>query len=332
MVSHWFTPENRGETKPDRLSPSALWHKVAHLHDDDFQPASHDLFLVGFSPEHTRPVKKFLYGFSALPGQALRVVDAGYLTQAQSDAIIPIIQELNDLNICVMFIGAPSSFMGIQCLDSRFCSIIAESNLDDDIFLRQYASHLYLQYIATQRHLITESQPSVGGHIRLSELKSDLTLAEPCLRESDVMVFNLNSIHAPELGYRIGNSTSGLTVLEVCQLFRYAGASPHIRAAGIYGFDPDQDRESMAANGIAQMIWYFLEGSMLREDPDSTRLTEYHVDIKEAEDTLVFYKSEVSGRWWVKNKTGRKVSCGFHDYRRACQEDYSDTILQAMVS
>lgn len=320
------------EVKPERLSPGALWHKVENLHDEDFTPTQHDLFLVGFNPEVTRPIKKFLYGFSTLPGQSLRIVDAGYFSQSQPDAIIPILQELNEMNVCVMFIGAPSSFMGIQCLDSKFCSIIAESNLDDDIYLRKFADHINIQYIATQRHLITESQPSVGGHIRLSELKSDLTLAEPCLRESDVMIFNLNSVHAAEVGYKIGNSTSGLSVIELCQLFRYAGASPNIRLAGIYGYDPDTDTEDMASNGIAQMIWYFLEGSLLREDPDKTRLTEYHVEIKKTEETLVFYKSEVSGRWWVKNKSGRKVSCGFHDYRRACQDDYSDLILQALVS
>ena len=56
------------------------------------------------------------------------------------------------------------------------------------------------------------------------------------------------------------------------------------------------------------MIWYLLEGSTLREDPEKSTLTQYHVQSKDHEHALLFYKSELSGRWWIENKAGRKVA------------------------
>jgi len=46
---------------------------------------------------------------------------------------------------------------------------------------------------------------------------------------------------------------------------------------------------------------------------------------------LQFYKSEISGRWWIENKTGRKVPCSYHDYRKACEEDYSPLVIKSVL-
>jgi hypothetical protein len=157
-------------------------------------------------------------------------------------------------------------------------------------------------------------------------------LAEPCLRDSNAVIFSADSLHAAEVGRLLGRSSAGLSGVEACQLFRYAGAAQHMRTVGIYGSSIAGDTHGLLANQLAQMIWYLLEGSMLREDPEKSRLIEYHVDIKDAEQTLVFYKSEMSGRWWVRDRAGRKTACGYQDYRRACEADYSDVILRSLMA
>jgi hypothetical protein len=258
-------------------------------------------------------------------------VDCGTFAQRQPETILPVLQEIRQSGAMVLLLGAPAGFMRLQADNIRMATIVRESNLDDDIHFRNSQPGTLFQYIGTQRHLVSETHLNVEGHVRLSDLREDLSLAEPCIRDSDVMIFNCDSLSAAEAGYLTGMSGSGLTVIEACQLFRYAGAAQSLFSAGIYGYSQDQDDSGMMGNAIAQMIWYLLEGSTLREDPEKTQLTQYHVQSKDHEHALLFFKSELSGRWWIENKTGRKVPCSYQDYRKACEEDYSELIIRSVL-
>ncbi len=331
MISHWFVPDEKSSIRPERLSKNSLWHKVRFIHDQDQLCSAGDLVVISFDRLISQRIKRNLYQFSSTPSQALTIVDCGNFAQRQPEAILPVLQEIRESGAMVLLLGAPIGFMRHQVEGARMVSIIRESNLDDDVHLRNDHAETIYQYIGTQRHLISESNAKVEGHIRLSDLREELTLAEPCIRDSHMMIFNVDSMSASEAGYVTGMSGSGLSVVEACQLFRYAGAAQSLCSAGIYGYSLEADVSGMMSNGIAQMIWYLLEGSTLREDPEKTPLTQYHVEPKDHDHTLVFYKSELSGRWWVENKDGRKVPCSYQDYRKACDEDYSEVIIKAVL-
>ncbi len=331
MISHWFVPDEKSSIRPERLSKNSLWHKVRFLHDQDVSFNSSDLLVISFDRSMSQRIKKNLYQFSSTPSQALSIVDCGNFTQKQAENIVPVLKEIRESGAMALLLGAPVGFMRLQVEGIRMASIIRESNLDDDVYLRNVHSGTMYQYIGTQRHLVSETHLNVEGHLRLSDLKDDLYLAEPCIRDSDVMIFNCDSMSASEAGYITGMSGSGLTVIEACQLFRYAGAAQSLFSAGIYGYSPEADESGMMGNAIAQMIWYLLEGSTLREDPEKSPLTQYHVQSKDHEHALLFFKSELSGRWWIENKAGRKVACSYQDYRKACEEDYSELIIRSVL-
>lgn len=331
MIAHWFVPDEKSSVRPDRLSKNSIWHRVTYLQDVDHHYGSGDLLLISLDRLLSRRIKKNLYQFSAAPPQALNLIDCGNFGQKDPEAIIPILREIRESGAMIVLIGAPLGLMKYQAEGARLVSMIRESNLDDDVHLKNESSKTLFQYIGTQRHLVSETHLMVEGHIRLSDLKEDLTLAEPCIRDSDAMLFNCDSIGAAEAGYMTGMSGSGLTVIEACQLFRYAGAAQALKSVGIYGYSPEADEGGMMGNAIAQMIWYLLEGSTLREDPEKSKLTEYHVQSKDHEHALLFYKSELSGRWWIENKAGRKVACSYQDYRKACEQDYSDLIIRSVL-
>jgi hypothetical protein len=331
MISHWFTPDEKILIRPERLSKNSLWHKVRFLHDQDLGYSPGDLLVISFDKVMSQRIKKNLYQFSTTPSQALQLVDCGTFAQRQPETILPVLQEIRQSGAMVLLLGAPAGFMRLQADNIRMATIVRESNLDDDIHFRNSQPGTLFQYIGTQRHLVSETHLNVEGHVRLSDLREDLSLAEPCIRDSDVMIFNCDSLSAAEAGYLTGMSGSGLTVIEACQLFRYAGAAQSLFSAGIYGYSQDQDDSGMMGNAIAQMIWYLLEGSTLREDPEKTQLTQYHVQSKDHEHALLFFKSELSGRWWIENKTGRKVPCSYQDYRKACEEDYSELIIRSVL-
>lgn len=331
MISHWFIPDEKSSIRPERLSKNSLWHQVRFLDEQDLSFGIGDLLIISFDRLLGHRIKKNLYQFSSTPGNALQIIDCGLFAPRQPESILPLLLEIRAAGAMVILLGPPVGFMGHQVEGMRLASIIRESNLDDDVHLRNNAHGTLFQYIGTQRHLVSESRLNVEGHLRLSDIREELNLAEPCIRDSNVMLFNCDSMSAAEAGYMIGMSASGLTVIEACQLFRYAGAAQSLWSVGIYGYDLAADDSGMMANGLAQMIWYLIEGSTLREDPDHTPLTQYHVQSKDHEHILVFYKSELSGRWWLEDKSGRKVPCSYRDYRNACAEEYSDLIIKSVL-
>ncbi len=331
MISHWFTPDEKSTIKPERLSKVSLWHEVSFIQEDDYSLTSSDLLLISFDRSGSERIKKNLYQFNNTPKSALRLVDCGILHQKQPESILPVLKEIMESGAMIVLLGAPVSFMKHQLTGIRMASIVKESNLDDDIYLRSDPPSPMLQYIGTQRHLISESHHSIEGHLWLSDLREEIELAEPCIRDSGAMIFHCDSMNAAEAGCMTGMSSSGLSIMESCQLFRYAGAAPSLCTIGIYGYSKEADRSGMTANALAQMIWYLLEGSILREDPDNSVLTQYMVQSKDSEHSLLFYKSEISGRWWIVNKTGRKIPCSYQDYHKACEEDYSPIVIKSVL-
>jgi hypothetical protein len=330
MISHWFIPDEKAVIRPERLSKNSLYHQVKFLQEAELTFSASDLLLISFDRLIGQRIKKHLYQFSSTPGNALAIVDCGHIAQKNPESVMPVLQEIEAGGAMVMVLGAPLGFMRHQVSAGKLTCVIRESNLDDDVHFRQTPASANFQYIGTQRHLVSESNERIEAHLRLSDLKEDISLAEPCIRDAASLIFNCDSISAAEAGYIAGMSGSGLSVIEACQLFKYGGASRALQRVGIYGYSPEQDTSGMMANGIAQMIWYLLEGSMLREDPERSLLTQYIVQSKDSEHTLVFYKSENSGRWWIENKDARKVACSYRDYRRACEEDYSEVILRSV--
>ncbi len=331
MVSHWFQPDDKSTIRPDRLSKGSLWHQVRFVQDEDTPCTSGDLALISFDRLLGQRIKKNLYQFNATPAASLRVMDYGICNQKNPEHLLPILTEIAESGAMLMLLGPPVGFMKYQVQGTRMASVIRESNLDDDVHLRTDHQSPLFQYIGTQRHLVSESHLRIEGHLRLSDLREDLSLSEPCLRDSDSIIFNCDSLSASEAGYMTGMSGSGLTIMEACQLFRYAGAGQSLSSVGIYGYQYDADEAGMTANALAQMIWYLLEGSILREDPEKSPLTRYIVQPKEHDYSLSFYKSEVSGRWWIENKTGRKIPCSYYDYRKACEEDYSGVVIRSVL-
>jgi hypothetical protein len=331
MISHWCTPDEKSALRPERLSKNSLWHKVRFIHDEDQKCSADDLVIISLDRVISQRIKRNLYQFSATPSQALNIIDCGNFSQKQPEAIIPLLKEITDCGAVALLLGTPVGFMRHQVSGTKMACIVRESNLDDDIHLRSETSGPIFQYIGTQRHLVSESHLRVEGHLRLSDLREDLSLAEPCIRESGAMIYHCDSLSAAEAGYLTGMSGSGLSVMEACQLFRYAGAAQSLGSVGIYGYSIDSDESGLMANALAQMIWYMLEGSVLREDPEKSPLTQYVVQAKDSEHTLLFYKSEVSGRWWIENKMGFKVPCSYQDYRKACEEDYSELIIKSVL-
>jgi len=89
---------------------------------------------------------------------------------------------------------------------------------------------------------------------------------------------------------------------------------------------------NQSANTQAQLLWYLISGFDQRivETPDaSDRFTQYLVHLQRYDFDLIFFKSNNSGRWWLKlpsENTQQMFSCAYGDYLAACEDVVSDRV------
>lgn len=165
--------------------------------------------------------------------------------------------------------------------------------------------------------------------LRLGELSQHIKYAEPLIRNADLISFDLKSIKSFYLPGNILPMPNGLDGEQACQLMWYAGLSDKLSSIGLYGFN--NDKKSVGAQLVAQMIWYFVEGFSQRKGdfPKSNvkKYLKFTIQLEDGEHELIFYKSPKSDRWWVEipypdGQDARYyrhliVPCSYDDYQLA---------------
>tara|TARA_B100000131_G_scaffold302766_1_gene326200 strand:+ start:1563 stop:2765 length:1203 start_codon:yes stop_codon:yes gene_type:complete len=164
---------------------------------------------------------------------------------------------------------------------------------------------------------------------RLGYLKEKMNEVEPVMRNTDFVSFDLSSIQHSYSAANIYSSPNGFTGEEACKIMRYAGISDKLTAIGIFEYNQSLDNNNQTAQLISQMIWYFLEGYKQRKkelNPNLKNCTKYTVAFEDGKNEIIFFKSNISGRWWmgVPFKIDGKdiednyfVACSYQDYELA---------------
>ena len=164
---------------------------------------------------------------------------------------------------------------------------------------------------------------------RLGEVSNNIAVAEPVFRDADLVSVDMNAVQSSYSGNNKEFSPNGFTGKEICALARYAGISDKVTSFGIFNFNSNTNEVVL----ITQMLWYFIEGFCFRsnEYPFGTKehYIKYIVLIEDEE--LVFYKSNITGRWWIEipfltnvnNKLKRNtlLPCMHEDYLAACEQE-----------
>lgn len=165
---------------------------------------------------------------------------------------------------------------------------------------------------------------------RLGKVREHMEEMEPVLRSSHLLSFDMNAVRYSDAPMNKAGSPNGFTGDEACMLTRYAGMSEHLTSLGIYGYDPDLDKEDMTATLIAQMMWYFVDGFYVRKTEahitQREEFIEFHVQFT-SNDTL-FIKSKRTNRWWMQLPGGSFEPCSYSDYLLACNNEIPERWLR----
>ncbi len=92
------------------------------------------------------------------------------------------------------------------------------------------------------------------------------------------------------------------------------------------------------ASVMATMIWYFIDGFYNRKDSgkfESSNYVKYSVSLEGHKDTLTFYKSKVTEKWWMAVTYGTKhqetayIPCSYADYQKSINGDFPERWIHA---
>lgn len=366
MLQNWLSPipSPTGSEQSDLQYESSQFGSKIKFFQKKFPKLKNvDIAIIGVGAEQANAVREKLYKLS-YPFSKLKIADLGNVRNEQISFLIPIITELLDSNILPILIGHQENLtlaqfkahknrqqlVNLAIVDEQVRCDPNEKPTSEFYYLNDLLrvkapSLFHLDIIGCQSHFISNPSRMLPGtthfdFARLGSLKNNLEKVEPLARDADLMSFSISALKQSEAPGHNAPSPSGLFSEEACQICRYAGISDKLRSMGIYGYDPSNDPNNQTAKLIAQMIWYFIDGFANRKNDypiSSEGLTEYIVAMKSMQQSLTFWKSEKSGRWWIqvpiktkkKHQRHRLIPCSYLDYKMTCQEEIPERLLTA---
>lgn len=305
-------------------------------------------------------IRRRLYSFSS-PGSKKKIADLGNFINGKNledtyaglrDVISSLVRE----NIIPVFIGgsnltAYACYMAYEKLKKNISITAVSPKLDlldiDNEFSESYINrilnfkgeHLFnFSNIGYQTCFVNKQELDLLEKLffdayRLGAVRNDLRDTEPVMRDTDFLIFDINSVKQSDSPGSTKPSPNGFYSEEACQLSRYAGLSDKLSSFGVFEICHEKDIQEQTIHLSAQMIWYFLEGLNQRrkEYPHNNpkNFVKYIVTLEGRGEDLIFYKSQETSRWWIeipstKYNSNVIMACTYDDYQKASAQELPD--------
>jgi hypothetical protein len=309
--------------------------------------------------------RNYFYDLSMPITWVKKIYDLGILLPGETIddtyyALSHIVSELIKRNILPIIIGGTQDlivpiykgFSGSEQM-VNITSIDAEVNLgsvEESLKSNSFLSHLLMakpcnlfnySVIGLQSPYVKQDDIDLFDKLyfdslRLGEFNQDFKKAEPLIRYSDILNIDLLALKKSDYPCPHNKTTNGFYSEQICQIAKYAGISDKLSLFSILNLFPSQLTE--CNQFVAEVIWYFLDGVFSRRGdfPIGSKkdYKKFIVQLQDANNELIFYKSNVSERWWMEvpynpsteSKYVRQhlVPCNFEDYEMAMKNELPD--------
>ena len=297
----------------------------------------------------------------------LRMVDLGDIIRGHTNqdtymALSTVANELLSRQIIPIIVGgsndlAYANFLAYEKLEIvvNMVSVDSEFNIgqgEEEVNAKNYLSKILLKQpnylfnfsnLGFQSYLVGSDEIDLieklnYDSIRLGKARTNLTHAEPILRNADMVSFDISAVRRPDAPGNANASANGFYGDDICQLSRYAGMSDKVSSVGFYEVNTSLDPSGQTADLTAQMIWYFIDGFYNRKGDfpkcNKSEYLKYNINIGHPQQNMVFYKSPKSGRWWMeipypldenlKFERHLLAPCTYEDYQNALENELPD--------
>ena len=319
-------PENRGDNSSfEEANLDFIRKEFYGLFPGNWQSSIADLgdILPGNSIEDT------FFALQKVVSRLLKKEIIPIIIGGSQDLIYPLYRAYDTLEQMVNLVSIDSKFdFGKQ--EDRFStnSYMSKIIVDEPNNLFNYCNIGYQTYFNSQEEIDLIEKLYFDCY-RLGEITNNIALAEPVLRDADLVNIDLNSVKSSDSGNFTNFIPNGFNGKEICSLARYAGISDKVSCFSVFNHNNSRQESVL----IAQIIWYFIEGFNFRsnEYPFGVKelYSKYIVPLEEQE--LVFYKSNKTERWWIeipffstthnKMKKNTLLPCSHDEYLIACNQE-----------
>jgi len=277
-------------------------------------------------------------------------------------AVANVVHELVKNNIIPIIIGGGqdltyAQFKGYEKLEQAVNLVVVDNKFDvgspekpitSDGYLSKIVLHqpnFLFNYsnIGYQTYFVKPSELELFDQMyfdacRLGAFNKDFKIAEPLIRNCDILSFDLLAIRKSDFSSTWNASPNGFYGEQACQIARYAGFSDKLTSFGLYNLLPDERTNPSDDHLVAQIIWHLIDGISNRKKdfPLGSKSTyaKYRVTLQDFKDEIIFYKSDRSDRWWMEvpypPKSGSRferhhmVPCNYEDYLTASKNEIPD--------
>jgi len=202
-------------------------------------------------------------------------------------------------------------------------------------FLFNYTNIGYQTYNVSKKSVELMKQLLFDTY-RLGNMKSNIELAEPLIRNGNILSIDMSAIRAADAPGVTNPSPNGFNGEEACRMTRYAGLSSKLSSLGVFEYNPHCDINGQTAGLIAQMLWYFIDGFAGRTNDFPTTenrdmFRHFYVQVSDIEEELEFLCNKINGKWWMsfalpglENPKKHYIPCSKEDYQQAMNDELPD--------
>ena len=366
MFAQYFTiPNKKNLDLRKKLDPSCICNNIEIFGVDDFDINS-QYNIAFFTMNDDLESEKFRTRFYSLHygDWKQKIIDLGKFNYGHSIedsnfALKEITKKLSGLGIFIICIGGNSSLLNVvsESLseNNNYLNIVSVDKIlgidseTNEISNTNYISHLiqsdnlklnFFCNLGYLRHLNSFYKIELLRKIKfdmlsLGDLRFEFSEAEPIMRDSHIVNFNLESLKSNAINFKL-TSPNGLTAFEACNLSRYAGISSSMKIVCF-----NNVKSTIECNSVlSEMIWYSIEGYNNRYDDNFLNESDfiyYYVEVEGH--NFKFYKNKISKRWWVEYISEGIISidkdiipCSENDYKLSQNSIISERIIKRLKS
>jgi len=358
----FFSPSEQVHDLPE----NAFGNSIQHLQQDEFDITKMHLALVGINSRGDADmIRAKLFALKRGTG-TYKIADLGNLQtgldgEETHGRVREVCEFLLEHGVAPVLIGgnhdlALAQFKAYEDAQKLISVINVDAFLDmepegdanttylNDLLMHQPNFLFSYNHLAHQSYLtdpkgLAALDKLYFESLRLGELRYDIKEAEPLIRLADMMTFDISAIRSSDAPGNPRAQPFGLSGEEACQLCWYAGMNEKMTAVGFHEYYPSMDDDVLkTASIMATMIWYFIDGFYNRKDSgkfESSNYIKYSVSVDGHSETLIFYKSKLSEKWWMAVTYGTRhqetayIPCSYADYQCAINGDFPERWIHA---
>lgn len=333
-----------------RYHPLQWGSKIKHAFDGTFYVEDADIILVGCGADENNNfsatadiIRRHLYEMYHWH-EGIRIIDAGNIRRGLTfndtrAALLTVLEEIHAAGKIAIILGdrhdltmqqyevfKKAGTTAIATVADMLIDMDDAEELDDRSFLLDmltsapnyisHYNHIAFQSYYTQPRMLETLDKLRFDFYRLGKVRENIMEMEPVLRNSNIFSVDMSVVRFGDAPANINGSPNGLSGEEICSLTRYAGMASNLTSFGIYGYNVANDNHEMTAKLVTQMMWYFIDGLLVRKaEAQLTEKEEFVTfNVTFTDNDTVFMKSKRTNRWWMSLPGNVYVPCSYNDY------------------